>query len=129
VEQQRRRERRYVGDTDPATPTGGLYDGTTNRGAMLDEADRRDLENLRLRLRVLSGRHKLAAIENAEAWEDARVTEAEGKSVAYGTAADHVAVLLDGEYERRGVDELIAELPEQWNLNLLRYAAHTEREE
>ena len=94
---------------------------------MLDEADREDLENIRLRLRVLSGMHKLDAIENQEDWTDEEASEAEGKSVAYGKAADHVAAVLDDEYEPTGVNELVAELPEEWSLNLLRYAAYSDR--
>ncbi|EMA44056.1 hypothetical protein [Halococcus saccharolyticus] len=94
---------------------------------MLDEADREDLENIRLRLRVLSGMHKLDAIENQEDWTDREAGEAEGKSVAYGKAADHVAAVLDEEYEQTGVNELVAELPEEWSLNLLRYAAYSDR--
>jgi|AntDeeMinimDraft_5_1070356.scaffolds.fasta_scaffold21321_2 hypothetical protein len=94
---------------------------------MLDEADREDLENIRLRLRVLSGMHKLDAIENQDELTDRETGEAEGKSVAYGKAADHVAAVLDEEYEQTGVNELVAELPEEWSLNLLRYAAYTDR--
>jgi len=94
---------------------------------MLDEADREDLENIGLRLRVLSGMHKLDAIENQDELTDRETGEAEGKSVAYGKAADHVAAVLDEEYEQTGVNELVAELPEEWSLNLLRYAAYTDR--
>jgi len=94
---------------------------------MLDEADREDLENIRLRLRVLSGMHKLDAIEKQDELTDRETGEAEGKSVAYGKAADHVAAVLDEEYEQTGVNELVAELPEEWSLNLLRYAAYTDR--
>lgn len=94
---------------------------------MLDEADREDLENIRLRLRVLSGMHKLDAIENQDELTDRETGEAEGKSVAYGKAADHVAAVLDDEYESTGVNELVAELPEEWSLNLLRYAAYSDR--
>lgn len=94
---------------------------------MLDEADRENLENIRLRLRVLSGMCKLDAIENQEEWTDQEASEAEGKSVAYGKAADHVAAVLDDEYESTGVNELISELPEEWSLNLLRYAAYSDR--
>ncbi|EMA49201.1 MULTISPECIES: hypothetical protein [Halococcus] len=94
---------------------------------MLDEADREDLENIRLRLRVLSGMHKLDAIENQDELTDREAGEAEGKSVAYGKAADHVAAILDDEYESTGVNELVAELPEEWSLNLLRYAAYSDR--
>ena len=94
---------------------------------MIDEADRTDLENIRLRLRVLSGMHKLDAIENADEFSEREAGEAEGKSVAYGKAADHVAAVLDGEYEQTGVNELIADLPEEWSLNLLRYAAYSDR--
>lgn len=94
---------------------------------MLDEADRKDLENIRLRLRVLSGMHKLEAIENQGEWDARELGEAEGKSVAYGKAADHVAAVLDDDYQQTGVNELIAELPEEWSLNLLRYAAYSDR--
>ena len=94
---------------------------------MLDEADREDLENIRLRLRVLSGVQKLDAIENQDELTDRETGEAEGKSVAYGRAADHVAAVLDEEYEQTGVNELVAELPEEWSLNLLRYAAYSDR--
>ena len=94
---------------------------------MLDEADREDLENIRLRLRVLSGVQKLDAIENQNELTDRETGEAEGKSVAYGKAADHVAAVLDEEYEQSGVNELVAELPEEWSLNLLRYAAYSDR--
>ncbi|PSP73768.1 hypothetical protein [Halococcus agarilyticus] len=94
---------------------------------MLDEADREDLENIRLRLRVLSGVQKLDAIENQDELTDRETGEAEGKSVAYGKAADHVAAVLDEEYEQTGVNELVAELPEEWSLNLLRYAAYSDR--
>ncbi len=94
---------------------------------MLDEADRTDLENIRLRLRVLSGMHKLDAIENEGEWSEREAGEAEGKSVAYGKAADHIAAVLDDDYKQTGVNELIAELPEEWSLNLLRYAAYSDR--
>jgi hypothetical protein len=94
---------------------------------MLDKADREDLENIRLRLRVLSGVQKLDAIENQDELTDRETGEAEGKSVAYGKAADHVAAVLDEEYEQTGVNELISELPEEWSLNLLRYAAYSDR--
>ena len=94
---------------------------------MLDKADREDLENIRLRLRVLSGVQKLDAIENQDELTDRETGEAEGKSVAYGRAADHVAAVLDEEYEQTGVNELVAELPEEWSLNLLRYAAYSDR--
>jgi hypothetical protein len=94
---------------------------------MLDKADREDLENIRLRLRVLSGVQKLDAIENQDELTDRETGEAEGKSVAYGKAADHVAAVLDEEYEQTGVNELVAELPEEWSLNLLRYAAYSDR--
>lgn len=94
---------------------------------MLDEADREDMENVRLRLRVLSGMHKLDAIENREGWTDRETGEAEGKSVAYGKAADHIAAILDEDYEQRSINELVADLPEEWSLNLLRYAAHSDR--
>ena len=94
---------------------------------MLDKADREDLENIRLRLRVLSGVQKLDAIENQDKLTDRETGEAEGKSVAYGKAADHVAAVLDEEYEQAGVNELVAELPEEWSLNLLRYAAYSDR--
>ena len=94
---------------------------------MLDEADREDLENIRLRLRVLSGVQKLDAIENQDELTDRETGEAEGKRVAYGKAADHVAAVLDEEYEQTGVNELVAELPEEWSLNLLRYAAYSDR--
>jgi len=94
---------------------------------MLDKADREDLENIRLRLRVLSGVQKLDAIENQDELTDRETGEAEGKSVAYGKAADHVAAVLDEEYEQAGVNELVAELPEEWSLNLLRYAAYSDR--
>ena len=96
---------------------------------MLDEAERKDLENVRLRLRVLSGMCKLEAIENQGEWDDHELGEAEGKSVAYGKAADHVAAVLDDDYQQTGVNELIAELPEEWSLNLLRYAAYSDRTE
>ena len=101
--------------------------GRTNAGSMLDEADRKDLENVRLRLRVLSGMHKLDAIENADDLSERDAGEAEGKSVAYGKAADHIAALLDGEYGQESVTELVADLPEEWSMNLLRYAAYSER--
>lgn len=94
---------------------------------MLDEADRTDLENVRLRLRVLSGMHKLDAIEHADDLTDREAAEREGKSVAYGKAADHIAAVLDDDYEQRGVNDLVAELPADWSLNLLRYAAYSER--
>ena len=94
---------------------------------MLDETDREDLENVRLRLRVRSGVQKLHAIENQDELTDRETGEAEGKSVAYGKAADHVAAVLDEEYEQTGVNELVAELPEEWSLNLLRYAAYSDR--
>ena len=94
---------------------------------MLDKADREDLENIRLRLRVLSGVQKLDAIENQDELTDRETGEAEGKSVAYGKAADHVAAVLDEEYEQTGVNELVAEPPEEWSLNLLRYAAYSDR--
>ncbi|HET7324199.1 MAG TPA: hypothetical protein VFJ06_07700 [Halococcus sp.] len=101
--------------------------GRTRAGRMLDEADREDLENIRLRLRVLSGMHKLESIENTDEWSDRETGEAEGKSVAYGKAADHVAAVLDDDYHQTGINELIAELPEDWSLNLLRYAAYSDR--
>ena len=94
---------------------------------MLDETDREDLENIRLRLRVHSGMCKLDAIEKQEELTEREIGEAEGKSVAYGKAADHVAAVLDEEYESTGVNELVAELPEEWSLNLLRYAAYSDR--
>ena len=94
---------------------------------MLDETDREDLENVRLRLRVRSGMCKLDAIENQDELTEREIGEAEGKSVAYGKAADHVAAVLDEEYESAGVNELVAELPEEWSLNLLRYAAYSDR--
>ncbi|PSP73033.1 hypothetical protein BRC86_10685 [Halobacteriales archaeon QS_3_64_16] len=94
----------------------------------LSEAEREDLENLRLRLRTMSGIEKLEAIENDE-WDDTEEAEALGKSVAYGTAADQVAAILDGGYERMSVQETIEELPQEWTLNLLRYAAYSERED
>ena len=93
----------------------------------LDEAERTDLENVRLRLRVLSGMHKLDAIEHEDEFSDREAGELEGKSVAYGKAADHIAAVLDDEYEQTGVNELVSDLPEDWSLNLLRYAAHSER--
>lgn len=94
----------------------------------LSDAKRKDLENLRLQLRLLSGMCKLEAIEHDE-WSEAEEAEALGKSVAYGTAADHVAAILDDEYERMDVHETIEDLPTQWTLNLLRYAAYSDREE
>jgi hypothetical protein len=94
---------------------------------MLDETDREDLENVRLRLRVLSGMHKLDAIENADDLSERETGDAEGKSVAYGKAADHVAAMLDDDYARESATDLIADLPEEWSMNLLRYAAHSER--
>jgi hypothetical protein len=94
---------------------------------MLDEADRKDLENVRLRLRVLSGMHKLDAIENADELSKRDGGEAEGKSVAYGKAADHIAAVLDDEYTPESATDLIADLPEEWSMNLLRYAAYSER--
>lgn len=94
---------------------------------MLDEADREDLENIRLRLRILSGMHKLDAIENEGELTEREAGEAEGKSVGYGKAADHVAAVLDDDYDQTSVNELIAELPEEWSLNLLRYAAYSDR--
>ena len=94
---------------------------------MLDEADREELENIRLRLRILSGMHKLESIENEEEWGEREAGEAEGKSVAYGKAADHIAAVLDDDYEQTGVNELITDLPEEWSLNLLRYAAYSDR--
>jgi hypothetical protein len=94
----------------------------------LSDADRKDLENLRLRLRTMSGIEKLEAIENDE-WGEEETAEALGKSVAYGTAADHVAAMLDGDYERMSAQETLEDLPQQWTLNLLRYAAYTERGE
>ncbi|PSQ23861.1 hypothetical protein BRD01_05520 [Halobacteriales archaeon QS_8_65_32] len=94
----------------------------------LSDAERKDLENLRLRLRTMSGIEKLEAIENDE-WDEAETTEAIGKSVAYGTAADHLAAVLEGSYERMDVHETIEDLPQQWTLNLLRYAAYSERGE
>jgi hypothetical protein len=94
---------------------------------MLDEADHEELENIRLRLRVLSGRHKLDAIENEGELTEREAGEAEGKSVAYGKAADHVAAVLDDDYEQTSVNELIADLPEEWSMNLLRYAAYSDR--
>lgn len=94
---------------------------------MLDEADRKELENIRLRLRVLSGMHKLEAIENQSEWTERESGEAEGQSIAYGKAADYVAAVLDDDYQQTGVNELIAELPEEWSLNLLRYAAYSDR--
>lgn len=94
---------------------------------MLDEADHTDLENVRLRLRMLSGMCKLDAIEHEDEFSDREAGELEGKSVAYGKAADHIAAVLDGEYEEAGVNELVSDLPEDWSLNLLRYAAHSER--
>jgi hypothetical protein len=96
---------------------------------MLDEADREELENIRLRLRVLSGMHKLDAIEHEGEWSGREAGESEGKSVAYGKAADHVAAVLDDDYDQTGVNELIADLPEEWSLNLLRYAAYSDRTE
>jgi hypothetical protein len=94
---------------------------------MLDETDREDLENVRLRLRVLSGMHKLDAIENADDLSEHDAGDAEGKSVAYGKAADHIAALLDDDYAQESVTDLIADLPEEWSMNLLRYAAYSER--
>lgn len=94
---------------------------------MLDETDREDLENVRLRLRVLSGMHKLDAIENADDLSEREAGTAEGKSVAYGKAADHVAALLDDDYTQESATDLIADLPEEWSMNLLRYAAYSER--
>ena len=92
------------------------------------DAEHKDLQNLRLRLRTMSGIEKLEAIENDE-WDEAEKAEALGKSVAYGTAADHVAAVLEGGYEHMSVQETIEDLPQQWTLNLLRYAAYTERDE
>ncbi|EMA48712.1 hypothetical protein C448_02538 [Halococcus morrhuae DSM 1307] len=94
---------------------------------MLDETDRKDLENVRLRLRVLSGMHKLDAIENGDGMAEHDAGDAEGKSVAYGKAADHIAALLDGDYGQESVTELVDDLPEEWSMNLLRYAAYSER--
>ena len=94
---------------------------------MLDETERKNLENVRLRLRVLSGMHKLDAIENGEELSEHEAGEAEGKSVAYGKAADHIAALLDGDYGQESVTELVDDLPEDWSMNLLRYAAYSER--
>jgi hypothetical protein len=94
----------------------------------LPDDERKDLQNLRLRLRTMSGIEKLDAIENDD-WDDERIAEALGKSVAYGTAADHVAAILDGDYEQMDVHRTIEDLPQQWTLNLLRYAAYSDRAE
>ncbi|MFC6731662.1 MULTISPECIES: hypothetical protein [unclassified Haladaptatus] len=96
---------------------------------MQDSSDRKSLENLRLRLRILSGAHKLEAIEYEDEWSAEQKGESLGKSVAYGKAADFVAEILSGDYESQDVNDLITDLPEEWSLNLLRYAAYSERGE
>ncbi|WP_336360830.1 hypothetical protein [Haladaptatus sp. ZSTT2] len=96
---------------------------------MQDSSDRKALENLRLRLRILSGAHKLETIEHADEWTPEEEGEALGKSIAYGKAADFVAEILSGDYESQDVTALIEDLPEEWSLNLLRYAAYSEHGE